>query len=447
MSGVRSSCAIGRSLITDGLDRGGDVTLSALDLARRIEAGELTPRALIDICAEALAAHEPEVRAFTAFDLEAARRAAEDRALAATPLAGLPLGVKDLYDTADFPTAYGSPIYAGFRPRADATAVVLTRRAGGIIVGKTVTTEFATLVPSVTRNPRNLAHTPGGSSAGSAAAVAAGMLPLAFGTQTAGSVIRPAAFCGVTGFKPSYRLIPLPGVKPVSWHLDTAGLFGAGVADVAFAAAAILGRDLRVDRTEPAAPRIALARTHLWPRASAAMQAAVEQAARIAQAAGARVTELALPPIFEDAFAAQCTIQDYETFQSLAFEFDRHRELIDKRLRASLEAGAAIGVGDYDAARRTASRARAALGDLTADFDAILTASAPGAAPHGLETTGDPMFNRLWTLMGTPCVNVTGLTDGELPLGVQIVGRFGRDKATLEAALFVERAIKQKTAA
>ena len=150
------------------------------------------------------------------------------------------------------PTQYGSPIYAGYRPRADAAAVALTRRAGGIVIGKTVTTEFATMVPAVTRNPHNLAHTPGGSSSGSCAAVAAGMLPIAFGSQTAGSVIRPAAFCGIAGFKPSYRLIPTVGVKDVSWHLDTAGVFGAGVADVAFATAAITGRDLRVDRATPA---------------------------------------------------------------------------------------------------------------------------------------------------------------------------------------------------
>ena len=240
--------------------------LSALDLARRIEAGELTPRAAVELCAEAIAAREKDVGAFVALDLDAARRAAEAPRLASLPLHGLPVAFKDIFDTADLPTQYGSPIYAGYRPRADATAVAMTRRAGGIVIGKTVTTQFASLVPSVTRNPHNLAHTPGGSSAGSAAAVAAGMVPIAFGTQTAGSVIRPAAFCGVAGFKPSYRLIPMVGVKDVSWHLDTAGLFGAGVADVAFAAAAVLDRDLRVDRAAPAAPRIALTRTHLWPK-------------------------------------------------------------------------------------------------------------------------------------------------------------------------------------
>jgi Asp-tRNA(Asn)/Glu-tRNA(Gln) amidotransferase A subunit family amidase len=415
--------------------------LSALDLARRIEDGALTPRAVIEMCAEAIAARESQVRAFVALDIEAARRAAEDKTLAAMLLRGLPVAFKDIYDTADFPTQYGSPIYSGNQPRADATAVVMARQAGGIVIGKTVTTEFASLVPSVTRNPRNLDHTPGGSSSGSCAAVAAGMVPIAFGTQTAGSVVRPASFCGVAGFKPSYRLIPLVGVKDVSWHLDTAGVFGAGVADVAFAAAAVTGRDLRVDGKSPAAPRIALTRTHLWNEASPAMQNALETAARAAEAAGAKVSDLALPPILEQAHAAQFVIQDYETARSLAFEYDRYRDKIDPRLRDALDIGSRISADDYDAARRTASRGRQVLADCMADYDVVLTPSAPGAAPRGFATTGNAMFNRLWTLTGAPCVNVPGMTDNGLPLGMQIVGRFGRDRTTLEAALFVERAL------
>jgi Asp-tRNA(Asn)/Glu-tRNA(Gln) amidotransferase A subunit family amidase len=418
--------------------------LSAFNLARRVEAGELTPRAVVDMCAEAIAARDKEVGAFVVLDLVAARQAADNPKLAATPLRGLPVGFKDIFDTADFPTQYGSPIYAGFQPRADAAAVALTLRAGGIVIGKTATTEFATMVPAVTRNPHNLAHTPGGSSSGSCAAVAAGMLPIAFGTQTAGSVIRPAAFCGVTGFKPSYRLIPTAGIKDVAWHLDTAGVFGSGVADVAFVTAAVTGRDLRVDRSTPAPPRIALVRTHLWPQASAAMQQAVESAARSAAAAGATVVDLTLPPILEEAYAAQFVIQDYETFRSRTFEYDRHRDRLGKELRDSLDAAAAITADTYDAARRTSSRARQVFADTMADYDVILTPSAPGAAPHGLGSTGNPMFNRLWTLMGTPCVNVPGLYEGDLPLGIQIVGRFGRDRAALEAALFVERAIARK---
>jgi Asp-tRNA(Asn)/Glu-tRNA(Gln) amidotransferase A subunit family amidase len=419
--------------------------LSAVALARRVEAGELTPRKLVETCAEAIAAREKEIGAFATLDLAAARRAAEDAALVSLPLRGLPIAFKDIFDTADLPTQYGSPVYAGYRPAADASAVVMTRQAGGIVIGKTVTTQFASLVPSVTRNPRNLAHTPGGSSAGSAAAVAAGMVPIAFGTQTAGSVIRPASFCGVAAFKPSYRLIPMVGVKDVAWHLDTAGLFGASVADVAFATTAILQRDLRVDSATPASPRIALARTHLWPQASPAMQRAVETAAQIVQAAGAKVSELTLSPIVEDAYEAQFTIQDYENIRALAFEYERHRDRIDPLLRTQLERASAISADEYDAARRLASRGRQLLADAMADHDVMLTPSAQGAAPYGFATTGDPMFNRLWTLMGAPCVNVAGLNDDNgLPLGIQIVGRFGRDRAALQAALFVEQAIARK---
>jgi Asp-tRNA(Asn)/Glu-tRNA(Gln) amidotransferase A subunit family amidase len=419
--------------------------LSALDLIRRIEAGALSPRGAVELCAQAIDAREKDIGAFVALNLDAARKRADEPRLATTPLAGLPVAFKDIFATADLPTQYGSPIYAGYRPRADATAVVLTRRAGGNMLGKTVTTEMASMVPAGTRNPHNPAHTPGGSSSGSAAAVAAGMVPLAFGTQTAGSVIRPAAFCGVAGFKPSYRMIPLVGVKDVAWHLDTAGLFGAGTADVAFAAAEILQRDLRVDRAAPTAPRIALARTHLWPKATPAMRNALETAARIAQAAGAKVTDVTLPKELEDAYGAQFVIQDYETFRTLAFEYDRHRDLIGKQLGDQLDRGAAIAADTYDAARRTASRSRQVFADTMADYDVILTPSAPGAAPRGLESTGDPAFNRLWTLLGTPCVNIPGLFDNEgLPLGIQIVGRFGRDRTALEAALFVEEAIRKK---
>lgn len=418
--------------------------LSVLDLVRRLDAGKTKPRAIVELCAEAIAAREPEIGAFVALDIEAARKAADEPRLSSSLLRGLPIGAKDIYDTADLPTQYGSPIYAGYRPRADAAAVSLARRAGGIVLGKTATTEFASLVPAATRNPRNLAHTPGGSSSGSAAAVAAAMLPVAFGSQTAGSVIRPASFCGVAGFKPSYRLIPTVGMKCYAWHLDTVGLFAANVADVAYAATAVTERPLRVDEKAPAAPRIGLLRTHLWSKASAAMHAAIDTAARAAEANGATVTDLEMPEILQEAYRAQFIIQDFEAFRSLAYEYDNHRDQIGPPLREQLDRAAAITVENYDAARGTASRARRSLGDFMRDVDVILTPSAPGAAPHGLGFTGDPAFNRLWTLMGTPCVNVPGLSDGELPLGVQIVGDFGCDRGALEAALFVERAIARK---
>jgi Asp-tRNA(Asn)/Glu-tRNA(Gln) amidotransferase A subunit family amidase len=417
--------------------------LSALDLACRIAAGALSPIDVIDLCSKAIAMREAEVGAFSAVDLEAARRQARPELLR-LPLCGLPVGIKDIYDTADLPTAYGSRIYAGHRPKADAAAVMLVRRAGGLVLGKTVTTEFASLEPAATRNPRNLAHTPGGSSSGSAAAVAAGMLPIALGSQTAGSVIRPAAFCGVAGFKPSFRVLPTVGMKCFSWSLDTVGLFAAGVADVAFAAAAISGRDLRVDEREPAVPAIGLLRTTFWPEATSEMQDAIERAARRASAAGAQVKEITLPALFDEAAQAHPTIQDYEAYRALGYEFDRQRETLGPILREQLAKAAAIDPLAYDEARRVARRARQAFGTLTADAGVLLTPSAPGAAPHGLSSTGKPTFNRLWTLLGTPCVNVPGLSDPDgLPLGVQVVGRFARDRSTLEAALFLERALSR----
>lgn len=419
-----------------------DMMLSALDLARQIEARALTPADVLARCAEAIAAREAEIGAFVALDLDNAREAARRAGLESLPLRGLPVGVKDIFDTVDLPTEYGSPIYAGHRPRADAALVSMLKRAGGLVLGKTVTTEFAYLQPGKTRNPHNPKHTPGGSSSGSAAGVAAGMLPIALGTQTGGSIIRPASYCGVAGFKPSYKLLPTVGMKCLSWHLDTAGLFAAGVADVAFAAAAISGRDLRVDRLVPAPPRIALVRTHVWADASVAMHNAVEAAARAAQAGGARIRELTLPSQFEDAFLAHRTIQDYEAYRALASEYDRHGERIGPILRELLDNAAAITPEDYDAARRTTRQARRLLADLMTDTDVLLTASAPGAAPEGLQSTGSSIFNRLWTLMGTPCVNVPGISDAAgMPLGVQIVGRFGRDRAALEAARFLAEAI------
>jgi Asp-tRNA(Asn)/Glu-tRNA(Gln) amidotransferase A subunit family amidase len=416
--------------------------LSALDLARRIESGEITPAAVIDLCAQAIDAREEEIQAFVSLDLAGARRRAEAAGLANRPLRGLPVGVKDIFDTADFPTEYGTPIYAGNRPRGDAALVALIRRAGGIVLGKTVTTELAFLNPSKTHNPHDPSRSPGGSSAGSAAAIAAGMLPIAVGSQTGGSVIRPAAYCGVTGFKSSYRLLPTPGLKHFAVYLDTAGLFAAGVADVAFAAAAITGRDLRVDRATIAAPRIAIARTNVWDQASTDMQRALDAAANAATAAGARVTEPAWPAFLTDAFDAHAVIQDYEAFRVLAFEYDQHRELLSPILRDMLDKAAAVTADDYDAARRTTKRARQALAEFMGEIDALLTPSAPSAAPRP-DTTGPAIFNRVWTLMGTPCVNVTGLKDASgLPLGVQIVGRFGRDHEALLAAQFLEKAIK-----
>jgi Asp-tRNA(Asn)/Glu-tRNA(Gln) amidotransferase A subunit family amidase len=268
------------------------------------------------------------------------------------------------------------------------------------------------------------------------------MVPIALGSQTGGSVIRPAAYCGVVGFKPSFRLMPTVGMKCFSWSLDTVGLFAAGVADAALVAALISGRDLRIDGTEPTPPRIALVRTQSWPEASASMQDAIARAVRAAEAAGAKITEVKLPPLFETATQSHGTIQDHEAYRALADEIDRHRERLGPILREQLDKAAAITAAAYDDARRLARQARRAFVDFMEGIDVLLTPSAPGAAPYGLSSTGKPTFNRLWTLLGTPCVNVPGLFDSAgLPLGVQIVGRFARDRLALEAAAFLQRAL------
>lgn len=322
--------------------------LSALALARSLDSGETTLDTIYAQCHEAIAEHESDVQAFAHLDLEAARRSARHAAAIKAPLKGLPVGIKDIFDTHDMPTAHGSPIYAANRPAGDAALTAMIRQAGGAIAAKTVTTEFAFFTPGPTRNPHDLGHTPGGSSSGSVAAIAAGMLPLATGSQTGGSVVRPAAFCGIAGFKPTYDLLPTAGMKTFSWSLDTAGLFGASVEDVAFFGEAVTGRDWRTDRNNPGAPRIAVVHSHIWHEASGEMRVAVEEAARWAEKAGATIITLELASIFSDAFAAHTIIQDFEAAQALTFEMNAHRDQLSPLLKETLEAGSLISPERYD---------------------------------------------------------------------------------------------------
>ncbi len=414
-------------------------TLSASEAARLIAAKEITSEALVRDCLERIEARENEVRAWAFLDREAALRQA--RTADAQPgrglLHGLPVGVKDLIDTVDMPTAYGSPIYSAHRPAWDAPCVALMRAAGGIVLGKTVTTEFAVMHPGKTRNPRNLGHTPGGSSSGSAAAVADCMVPLAFGTQTAGSIIRPAAFCGVVGYKPSFGLISRVGVKALSDTLDTVGAIARTVPDAALFAAALTGRhDLLIDdRPLAAKVRVGICRTYEWEHAQPEMIDALESAARKLAAAGAQAREITLPADFAHLVAAQTDIMFAEQAQSLAHERLTHWAQISPRLQGILEAGLKVSVGRYDAALALARNCRRALGAVFADCDVLLAPSAPGAAPEGLDMTGDPLFNRMWTLLHTPCVNIpVAATASGMPVGLQVVGPIGSDARTLAAA-------------
>lgn len=414
--------------------------LSALDLAARIDAGSLTPRGAVSLCSAAITARDSTVKAFVQLDLEGAHHHA---ATATGALRGVPVGVKDIIDTSDMPTEMGSPIYAGWRPKADAPVVSMLKEAGAPVLGKTATTAFAFLDPPATRNPHDPAHSPGGSSSGSAACVAAGMAPLAIGTQTGGSVIRPASYCGVAAIKPSFRLLPTVGVKCFSWALDTVGLFGASVADVAFGLAGLTGRKgLRVDGRAPAAPRIGVVRQPFAGTPATDCEAALVSAARAAEQAGAQVREIVLPEAFAKAYDAHGVIQEFEVRHALAWEWTHHRDALGPHLRKLLEGAQAITPEAYDEARRMAKRGRLAAKAIFADIDVLLAVSAPGIAPLFEEGTGVSNYNRLWTLLGVPCVNVPGLTGSKgLPVGVQVIGPFGQDGTVLEAAAFVERAI------
>jgi Asp-tRNA(Asn)/Glu-tRNA(Gln) amidotransferase A subunit family amidase len=411
--------------------------MRALDLAEAIENGDLTPAGVVELAAEAIRAQEPALSVFAHLDLEGARGKAA-RIPANAGLFGLPVGVKDIIDTATMPTAHGSPIYRGNWPKADAPIVVMTEDAGGIVLGKTVTTEFAFLNPPPTLNPHHPEHTPGGSSSGSAAGVAAGMFPLALGTQTGGSVIRPASFCGVAAMKPSYRLLPMTGVKPFAPLLDTLGLFGARVVDVAFGLQAITGRNLRVDDEDFGVPTFGVTRLECAGHADPEAEAALSQAIRALEKAGAKVVDLPLPAVMAEAHAIHPVINNYEGAVSLAWEHRHRREDLSPVLQACLDAGHAIPVTEYDAARSKANRARKACHDFLGSVDVVLTYSANGAAPLR-DSTGDPRYNRLVTLLGLPAVNVPGYrTANGLPVGVQVFGRFGDDHRVLAAAAFLE---------
>ena len=430
-------------------------THSLIDTVAAIHRGEASSEAVTRTCLERIAMREPVVQAWIDFD--PGRALAQARALDAAAssgapsqiLRGIPVGVKDMFDTFDLPSAYGSPIYANHRPAADAAVVARLRALGGLVLGKTVTTEFATFTPNVTTNPHNPAHTPGGSSSGSAAAVAAGMVPVALGTQTIGSVIRPAAYCGVVGYKPTFGLLPRVGVKAISDCLDTVGCFTRSVADAAFFVGALTRRQFAVDRASNT-PRIGLCLTAQWPHALPETQQLFGDLGARLTKAGASVVDFTLPARYDGMVQAQDIIAAVEMEACLVDEYRRHRHLLSERLRQRLEEGAGIAAMDYDAAMNLADQCRNTFAEDIAPFDVLMVPSAPGAAPLGLNSTGDPLFNRTWSLLHTPCVHVpltTGLNGAlnGLPLGVQVVGRIGDDGRTLACAHWIEKHLRETT--
>jgi len=410
--------------------------LGAAEAARRIAAGELSSAALVAACLERISEREGTVRAWAHLDAGAALAQARERDAEAPrgPLHGVPVGVKDIVDTADLPTERGSAIHAGRRPGADAACVSRLRAAGAVILGKTVTTEFAYFSPGPTRNPADPARTPGGSSSGSAAAVADAMVPVAIGSQTAGSVIRPAAFCGTLGLKPTRGLVDLTGVMALSGNLDTLGWFARDAEDLALLGAVLA--DDWPDAGEPGgAPAFALVRTPWWDRADPDAQGAVTRAADRLASAGARVRHLDLPERFAALPEAQEALMAFDMARSLAHEHEHHAGELSAVLRALLERGHTIDRAVAEGAVALGAECRALLAEHLEPGETLLVPAVSGEPPafdDGI--TGDPFFCRPWTLLGVPALSVPGATGSDgAPVGVQFVAP-GRADAALVAA-------------
>jgi len=427
--------------------------LSASEIVRPIAAGETTCEAVVRDCLARIDGREALVHAWASLDPELAlRRARElDRAPSRGPLHGVPIGVKDIIDTADLPTEMGSPIYRGHRPTTDATCVALLREAGAVILGKTITCEFAGMTPGPTTNPHNPEHTPGGSSSGSGAAVADFMVPAALGTQTGGSVLRPASYCGVFGFKPTFGTFNRRGVYPAAESLDTIGLIARSLDDIALISAVLElrtapGRALpraasREDRggklDRP--PRVGICRTPLWDQAQPETVAAVEQAAQRLQAAGCALREIILPEEFSGLrHAARETINNYERAAAMAYEWNADRERISERLAKRIAIGRAMAHTEYVDALRLGESCRAQLPKIFGDLDVLLAPCVNGAAPRGLSETGDPGFQALWTMLHVPALALpTHRGPNGLPVAIQLIAPRWHDRALLACARWI----------
>jgi Asp-tRNA(Asn)/Glu-tRNA(Gln) amidotransferase A subunit family amidase len=403
---------------------------------------ELAAEVVVRSCLSRIAERDPQIQAWEILASDAIEQARQIDALPSRPLlCGLPVGIKDLIDTADLPTSYGSPIYAGHRPKADAACVAALRAAGAVILGKTVTTEFAAFRGSKTRNPRDPTRTPGGSSSGSAAAVADRMVPAALGSQTAGSVIRPASFCGTVGWKPTFGTYDLRGVHPLAPSLDTLGFLVRQVADVPWIGAALSGARGPAPIAElPRAPRLGLCRTDQWEKAEPATRRLVEQAAARLERAGSEVREL-------EAFAGladtQAVIMSAEAAVSLRAEREQHDEQLSEQFRSFLLEGEHCPPQRLREARERAENGRHEAPRVFAEVDALITLAAAGEALLGLASTGDPAFCRVWTLLGCPCISLPVLTGpAGLPVGLQLVGARGTDDRLLAVAAWVERVLR-----
>jgi Asp-tRNA(Asn)/Glu-tRNA(Gln) amidotransferase A subunit family amidase len=397
-------------------------------LLERLKNHELTAEDVVRSCLRRIEERERVVQAWEHLDPELSLREARRIDAQRDPpwLRGVPVGIKDLIDTADFPTEYGTEVRRGHRPQRDAACVAALRKSGAVILGKTVTTELASYTPGKTRNPRDPSRTPGGSSSGSAAGVADGMVPAAVGSQTAGSVIRPASYCGIVGFKPTYGVLDLEGVHPLAPSLDTLGFFVEQVEDAPIVFAAMRGLP-QPPPLVPRKPRVALCRTEQWPFAEASTRSAIESAAETL--GGLR--EVDLP---RGLAAAQETIMAVEAARALAGERAAGEARLSPKLRELLVRGDACPRPQYEDALAQMRRARAAIADVFRDVDVLVTPAAAGEPPDPA-TTGDPAFSRIWTLLGVPCLSLPVLRGpAGLPSGLQLIGAPGRDDDLLAFA-------------
>jgi len=419
--------------------------LTACEASRAIAAGELTAEALAAACLDRIREREASVRAWAFIDREAALREARalDRQPRRSRLHGIPVGIKDVIDTHDMPTEYGSKIYEGNQPGCDAACVAQIRELGGLILGKAVSTEFATRHPNKTRHPLNPERSPGGSSSGSAAAVADFMVPIALGTQTSSSIIRPAAYCGVVGYKPSFGMINRAGLKFLAESLDTIGSLTRSVPDAALIVEELAGLPpTSFDDIGSLKPRIGFCRTPWWDEADDASKANLEQAARKLTGAGARVTDVELDEPFAELNGIQVELSSYEFYRALTFERTRHPELISPHLLRRIAAGGKVSRERYEECVATARECRKRIADLFRDFDVLLAPSAPGEATT-IDNTGEPTFGLMWTLLRLPCLTLPhGRGPTGMPLGIQLIAPFGCDAALFRCAEWVTRALQ-----
>jgi len=411
-------------------------TLGLAEAAAMIASRHITSEDLVRACLDRIALREDTVHAWAALDADHALAQARacDHGPIRGPLHGVPIGIKDVLDTADFPTQMGSPIYTGHRSGSDASCVAMLRAAGAVILGKTVTCELAGVAPGATRNPHDLERTPGGSSSGSGAAVADHMVPLALGTQTGGSVLRPASFCGVFGFKPTYNIVNRAGLKFAAENLDTIGLLARELDDIALSFGVLTNRPIALS-TERDALRVGLCRTYLWDKAQPETRAAHAYAARLATAAGATVEDFDLPPHFSGLTEARETINNVERARSLAWDWAHHRAQLSPQMTRSIELGLAVSGDAYQAALHFADQCRQELDRIFDRFDVLLAPSVNGEAPVGLAYAGDPSFQGLWTLLHVPTMSIPAIRGPHgVPVGVQTIAKRYADRQLLDAA-------------